>query len=63
MTTVISEDIANELEALRAIYGDDFVDQPAVWKRPCFSIRVRPTTSINGEIHVNATGNAVICFL
>lgn len=53
---MISEEIENELEALRAIYGDDFEDRPPVWKRPCFAIKVRPTTSVNGEVHVEATG-------
>ncbi len=53
---MISEEIENELEALRAIYGDDFEERPPVWKRPCFVIKVRPTTSVNGEVHVETTG-------
>lgn len=31
-----------ELEALRAIYGDDFTDRPPVWKNPSFAIAIRP---------------------
>ena len=53
---MISEDIENELEALRAIYGDDFEEREPVWKRPCFCIKVKPTTSVNGQVHVEATG-------
>lgn len=53
---MISEEIENELEALRAIYGDDFVEREPVWKRPCFCIKVKPTTSVNGAIHVEASG-------
>lgn len=53
---MISEEIENELEALRAIYGDDFNERDPVWKRPCFSIKVKPTSSVNGEIHVEASG-------
>lgn len=56
---MISEEIENELEALRAIYGDDFEERPPVWKRPCFVIKVRPTTSVNGEIYVEATSKFV----
>jgi len=53
-SAMISEEIENELEALRAIYGDDFEEREPVWKRPCFCIKVKPTTSVNGEIHVEA---------
>jgi hypothetical protein len=52
---MISEEIENELEALKAIYGEDFQERPPVWKRPCFCIRVKPTTSTSGAIHVEAT--------
>ena len=55
-SAMISEEIENELEALRAIYGDDFEEREPVWKRPCFCIKVKPTTSVNGEIHVEANG-------
>jgi hypothetical protein len=53
--SMISEEIENELEALKAIYGEDFQERPPVWKRPCFCIRVKPTTSTSGAIHVEAT--------
>lgn len=53
-----SEDIANELEALKSIYGDDFEERPQVWKRPCFCVKVKPlSTSVNHGSHVEATGN------
>lgn len=59
---MISEDIENELEALKAIYSDDFEERPPVWKRPCFAIRVKPTTSTSGAIHVEATCKHIIPF-
>jgi hypothetical protein len=35
---------STELEALKAIYGDDLVTLPAVWGCPSFRVRVQPVT-------------------
>lgn len=31
-----------EVEALQAIYGDDFTERPGVWNRPAFAIHIHP---------------------
>jgi uncharacterized protein YcsI (UPF0317 family) len=47
----MKEDVQNELEALKAIYCDDFVEFPSVWNQPCFIIKVKPTGS---EVYATA---------
>ena len=45
-----------EVEALEAIYGDDFALKPGVWNRPAFSIRVQPVGLEEGVVaHVTLT--------
>lgn len=56
---MLTEEVANELEALHAIYGDDFERQAAAsaWgnekKQPVFTVAVTPTAP-NGEIFASA---------
>lgn len=38
----MNQDVVYELEALRAIYGDDFSDRPPVWNNPSFAIHIHP---------------------
>ena len=38
----MNQDVVYELEALRAIYGDDFEDKPPVWNNPSFNIKIHP---------------------
>lgn len=59
---MISEDIENELEVLKSIYGNEYNEKPSVWKRPCFSINIKPMGSINtGSVYVKAIGILYIC--
>jgi len=45
-----------EVEALQAIYGDDFTERPGVWNRPAFAIRVQPVGLEDGVVaHVTLT--------
>ena len=39
---MLSDDVLYEIEALKAIYGDDYEDRPSVWNNASFSIRIRP---------------------
>jgi hypothetical protein len=51
----ISEDVIDELEALKAIYGNDFMDRPPVWNIPSFAISIQPTID-EGQTIVNVIG-------
>lgn len=44
-----NEDVQNELEALQAIYGDDFEFQESAWNNPCFTIKLVPNLSQVGK--------------
>jgi len=46
-----SDDVANEIVALRAIYGDDFEDRPDVWNNTSFAIKIRPIMYADADIH------------
>lgn len=39
---MLSSDVLNELEALKAIYDKDFEERPMVWNNASFVIRIRP---------------------
>ena len=53
---MLDEEVLNELEALRAIYGSDFSDKPPVWGRPCFEVNLRPISYENEDVYIEATG-------
>jgi hypothetical protein len=38
----LDEDVANELEALAAIYEGDFEERAPLWNQPSFAIKVKP---------------------
>lgn len=38
----LEDEVVYEMEALQAIYADDFEEKPEVWGNPSFSIRVKP---------------------
>ena len=42
---MLSEEVLDELDALHAIFADDFVNCEKVWNYPSFLIKVRPTSS------------------
>ena len=46
-----------EVEALQAIYGDDFSERPdkAIWNRPAFAIRIQPVGLADEGIKAHAT--------
>ena len=39
---MLSDDIDNEMEALKSMYPDDFHDRPSVWNNASFSINITP---------------------
>ncbi|RYG96065.1 hypothetical protein EON65_54985 [archaeon] len=40
---MIKEEIREEIEALQAIYDDDFFERPPVWNLPSFAIKIAPS--------------------
>lgn len=44
-----------EVEALQAIYGDDFQPRPGVWNRPAFAIRIQPVSLVDEGIKAHVT--------
>lgn len=40
-----------EIEALQAIYGDDFEKRPGIWNCPAFAIKVRPVCLIDEGVN------------
>ena len=44
-------EILEEIEALKAIYGDDFEDLPNIHNKRCFSIRIRPISFEGKDIY------------
>lgn len=51
----LSIEVADELEVLRSIYGDDFMTRPSVWNYPSFAVRLSHSSSVNAAIKVGAT--------
>lgn len=58
----ISDDLASELEVLRAIYEGDFLDRPPVWNLPSFAIRIQPIIR-TGEKMVRVSGESKLLFV
>lgn len=40
--STLEDDVIYEIEALQAIYAEDFEERPEVWGNPCFAIKVKP---------------------
>lgn len=40
-------DLDDEIEVLRSMYGESFVDRPNVWGLPSFAIKITPTDVSN----------------
>ena len=49
--------LSEEIEALIAIFGEDFEHKPSIWKSPCFLIKCKPVAlgveGVNVEVHLH----------
>ena len=41
----LTEEVAEELEVLKSIYENDYLERPPVWNLPSFAIRLKSTDS------------------
>lgn len=55
----LSEEVESELEVLQAIYEDDFLKRPPIWRIPSFAIRIQPILK-EGEKPVKVIGKSSI---
>lgn len=57
MAKGLSEEVETELEAIKAIFDEDFEYLPKVWNQTIFQVRVWPTSSQINNRHVSVKGN------
>lgn len=44
-------EVIDEIEVLKAIYGDDFEERPKEGNKTCFSIKIRPISFEGKDIY------------
>ena len=55
---ITEQEKLEELEALQAIYGDDYIHRPKLWNLPSFSINLRSTNEVKSEIKYGSSSSS-----
>lgn len=59
---MLSSDVLDEIEVLKSIHAEDFVECPPVWSYPSFEIKCRPTLSEMSNDEDNALTYIILKF-